>query len=164
MPRTVTFRPIVEDDREFLYRVYASTREEELAQTDWTAEQTEAFLRMQFQAQHDYYQQNWPDARYDVILQDGEPIGRLYVDRRPAEIRIMDVALLTAHRGGGIGGQIMQDLLQEGCASGRPVNIHVLKTNMKAQRFYHRLGFREVADVGGHLLMEFTQGESTHGD
>ena len=30
--RSISFRPIRDDDREFLYRVYASTREEELAQ------------------------------------------------------------------------------------------------------------------------------------
>ena len=44
----ITFRLIEDKDMEFLYQVYASTREEELAQVNWDAAQKEEFLRMQF--------------------------------------------------------------------------------------------------------------------
>jgi hypothetical protein len=99
--RSISLLPIAHDDLPFLYRVYASTREDELAQTGWDAAQQESFLRMQFDAQHKYYQEMYADADYQIILLDGEPAGRLYLDRRREEIRIIDIALLTEHRGQG---------------------------------------------------------------
>jgi hypothetical protein len=35
----ITLRPVQESDNEFLLKVYGSTREQELAQVPWTAEQ-----------------------------------------------------------------------------------------------------------------------------
>ena len=83
MTPAITLRPARDRDREFLYRVYASTREDELAVVPWTDAQREEFLRMQFTAQDSHYHTHFPDATYDLVLRDGQPIGRLYVDRRP---------------------------------------------------------------------------------
>ena len=95
---TITFRPIRLDDEPFLSQVYASTRLEELAVTDWNDEQKAAFLRMQFVAQHKFYQDNYTETDFLVILQDDTPIGRLYVACWQEEIRIVDIALLPAYR------------------------------------------------------------------
>ena len=56
-------------------------------------EEKECFLDFQFGAQHDYYREQFPDARFDLVLVDGEPAGRLYVHRREDEIRLIDIAL-----------------------------------------------------------------------
>ena len=77
----VTLRPIAPADEQFLYQVYASTRQEELAQVPWSDAQKEAFLRMQFAAQHLHYQQHYADAAFSILELQGEPIGRLYVAR-----------------------------------------------------------------------------------
>jgi ribosomal protein S18 acetylase RimI-like enzyme len=154
MTTLVAFRSICEEDSEFLYSVYASTREEELAVVDWTAEQKEQFLRMQFTAQHKHYQENYANARFEVILLDGKPSGRLYVDRRDDEIRIVDIALLSEHRGRGIGGQILTDILAEGEKTGKAVRIHVEQNN-PALHLYQRLGFRQIGETGVYLLLEW---------
>ena len=153
--RSITFRPIRDDDREFLYRVYASTREEELAQTPWNDDEKQQFLQMQFTAQHTHYQKYHGDSQFDLILLDGEPIGRLYVQRGDDEIRIVDIALLTEQRGTGIGGGIMQDLLAEAAAADKPVRIHVEQNN-PALHLYERLGFRKTGDTGVYFLMEWS--------
>jgi ribosomal protein S18 acetylase RimI-like enzyme len=155
MKPSVTFRSIREEDREFLYSVYSSTREEELALVAWSAEQKEQFLRMQFNAQHKYYQENYAGASFEVILLDSAPIGRLYVDRRNNEIRVVDIALLPQHRGAGIGGGIMQDLLSEAESNGVPVSIHVEQNN-PAMRLYERLGFRKISARAVYFLMQWT--------
>lgn len=151
------FRAIGEQDLEILYRVYASTRTDELNQTDWDEEQKEQFLRMQFNAQHSHYQEHFGSAQFLLILEGGEPIGRLYVDRRPDEIRVIDIALLPEHRRRGLGGALMRDLLDEGRGSGRAVRIHVEKFN-PALRLYRRLGFRAIEDQGVYLFMEWVPG------
>jgi ribosomal protein S18 acetylase RimI-like enzyme len=162
-PETVTVRPVEAGDEEFLCALYASTREEELAAVAWSAGQKAAFLRMQFEAQHRHYVERYPGARLDVILAGGEPIGRLYVDRWPSEIRLMDIALVPAHRNRGIGGRLVRELMAEAAAAGKRLSIHVERFN-PALRLYERLGFRPVGDEGVYLLMEWRPGgEGTAG-
>jgi len=140
---------------ELLFRVYRSTREEELAMVvDWTAEQKDVFVRQQFEAQHVWYQEHYVGAQFDVILVDGLPAGRLYVHRRPNEIRLVDITLLPEYRKGGIGTSILRDLLAEGEAAGKPVTIHVEVYN-PAMRLYERLGFRPIEERGPYRLMEW---------
>jgi GNAT superfamily N-acetyltransferase len=141
------------EDLPFLLRVYASTREEELAPVPWTAEQKDAFLRQQFEAQHAWWQENYTGATFDVIEVGGDPAGRFYVHRGPRAIRVVDIALLAAHRGSGIGARLLRELFAEGDGAGKPVSVHVEKFN-RARTLYDRLGFREVEDKGVYLLME----------
>jgi ribosomal protein S18 acetylase RimI-like enzyme len=149
-----TLRPITREDQPFLYRLYASTREEEMALVGWSQVDQEAFLAMQFQAQHTFYQEQFAGAQFDIIECEGEPIGRLYVDRRADEIRIIDIALLPAYRGQGIGSHYMKQLLAEGRELGIPIRIHV-EANNPAMRLYKRLGFRKVDTNGVYWLMEW---------
>ena len=153
MTPNVSLRPVEPDDEEFLYRVYASTRQEELAQLVWSEAQKTAFLRQQFEAQHRYYREHYSEASFDVILVDSYPIGRLYVARWPGEIRIVDIALLPEYRNAGIGTKLLEDLISESEASMKPLSIHVERFN-PALRLYERLGFREVEDKGVYLLMQ----------
>jgi ribosomal protein S18 acetylase RimI-like enzyme len=151
----LTFRPITPDDLPVLLRVYGSTREEEMAMVvDWTPEQKDAFVRSQFEAQHGWYQDHYQGARFDVILVDGVPAGRLYVHRRESEIRLVDITLLPDFRGGGTGSALLRDLLAEGEAAGKRVTIHVEVFN-PAMRLYERLGFLPVEERGPYRLMEW---------
>ena len=119
----------------------------------WDDAQKDAFLRMQFDAQDAWWQENYADASFDVILVEGEPAGRLYVHRGPSEIRIVDIALLPEHRGNGIGTRLVEELLAEGDAEAKSVTIHVERMN-PALRLYERLGFSLVEDKGVYLFLE----------
>jgi ribosomal protein S18 acetylase RimI-like enzyme len=151
----LALRPVTPEDRPFLERVYASTRAEELAAVPWTPLQKAAFLRFQFDAQDQHYRLHYANARFDVILAAGEAVGRLYVDRADTEIRLIDIALLPEHRGSGIGGALLAELIAEARREHKPLTIHVEHTN-PAQRLYRRLGFRHTGtDTGVYQLMEW---------
>jgi ribosomal protein S18 acetylase RimI-like enzyme len=150
-------RPAGSGDTELLYRIYASSREDELAVVPWDAQAKEAFLRMQFAAQDRYYHANFPGASYDLIVNGEEVLGRLYVDRGKTEWRVIDLALLPGHRGKGIGTQLLTEVLAEAGAAAKPVQMHVERFN-PAQRLYDRLGFRQIADEGVYLLLEWKPG------
>ena len=139
-------------DDVFLRKVYHSTREDEMKQSGWHPDQIVAFLDQQFQFQDVYYHREFPDASYRIIERDGQPIGRLYLDRREDEHRIIDIALLGEHRGKGLGGAIMHDILTEARAAGKPVGIHVEQNN-PAMRLYQRLGFVKTGEAGLYHLM-----------
>jgi len=147
-------RPVAPTDRDFLLSLYASTREAELAATGWSAEVQAAFVEMQFRAQTAHYETHWPDARYEIIEHGGRPIGRLWVDHRPDEHRILDIALLTEHRGRGIGTTVLRAVQEEARRAGCAVRIHV-EVNNPARRLYERLGFVEVGVDPVYVLMEW---------
>lgn len=152
-PRRVTLRPVEPGDMEFLFRLYASTREEELSVVAWTTEQKEVFLRQQFTAQDQHYREHYPRASFDVVLVDGQTAGRLYLDEWTREFRIVDISLLPVFRGAGLGTVLLNRVLARGDAEGKPVSIHVESFN-SARRLYTRLGFLEKADGGVYVLME----------
>jgi len=151
--RTVTLRAAKPADEAFIFSLYASTRDEELAPLPWTGAQKDAFLRMQSAAQQASYRRNWAHADFQVIEVDERPAGRLYVARTRDEIRVLDISLLPQHRGAGIGSGLLAGLLSEGEASGRPVRLHVLATN-RALGLYRRLGFTTVGSDGMYLALE----------
>jgi ribosomal protein S18 acetylase RimI-like enzyme len=146
-------RQVEPRDRDFLFRVYASTRVEELAVVPWDDAEKHAFLRAQFEAQDRWYRENYAQATYEVIVVDGEPAGRLYLHRGETEIRIVDVALLPEHRGHGVGSSVLRDVLTEADAAGKRVTIHVERLN-PALRLYERLGFSVAEDKGVYLFLE----------
>lgn len=148
-------RPITDGDMAFLTALYRSTREDELDRVPWSEADKQAFIEMQFTAQHSHYQKHYPDALWLVIEQTGRPIGRLYLERWGREHRIIDIALMPEARGRGIGRAVLQDVMDEAARAGKQVGIHVEKTN-PAMTLYHRLGFQRAEDKGVYDLMIWT--------
>jgi RimJ/RimL family protein N-acetyltransferase len=151
---SVTLRPATPEDEEFLLRVYASVRADELARVPWSDAQKEGFLRSQFAAQQLHYRTHNPGASHDIILLDEEAIGRLYVARRDAEIRILDITIMPEHRGKGIGAPLIKSLMDEAEGAGKPLNIWVESYN-PSHRLFERLGFLKVDDDRVNHLMEW---------
>src|SRR5205823_13362995 len=73
----ITLRPASPEDQDFLFRLYAGTRQEELAPFGWPPAQQEMFLRMQFSAQQRWYGEAYGQASHHIILLDEKPIGRI---------------------------------------------------------------------------------------
>ncbi len=150
----ITLRTFADADLDFLKRVYAGSRERELGVLDWGKQQKDDFIEMQFNAQHQYYQQHYNKAEYSVITKDEVDVGRLYLDRGDDEIRIVDIALLPEHCNQGTGSYLLGKIFDEARERKLPVRIHVEKFN-PARRLYSRLGFKSVEDGDVYLLMEW---------
>jgi ribosomal protein S18 acetylase RimI-like enzyme len=153
----ITLRPVGPADQPFLFRVYASTRAEELALVGWTEDQKQAFLLQQFSAQSADWSEHCAGADFRIIELEGVPAGRFYVNRGPEEICLVDIALLPEYRRDGIGTGLIRSLLAEGEARSLPVTLHVEVFN-PARRLYERLGFEPVEDSGVYALMRWLPG------
>lgn len=151
-PVEITLRPAGESDHDFLLAVYASTRDAEMAMVPWSKDQKEAFVKMQFLAQTEHYAAQHPAARHEIICRDGEPAGRLYLERRTDAFHILDITVLPEHRGAGIGSFILGQVYDEAQASGKPVTIYVESFSPSLQLF-RKLGFGTVSETGFHLLL-----------
>jgi ribosomal protein S18 acetylase RimI-like enzyme len=152
-----TLRPVQEEDEELLLELYSSTRADEMALVPWDAAQKQAFLLMQFSAQQKHYRAYFPHATHDMILAEGQAIGRLYVDRRETEIRILDITLLPQARGRGIGTQILLDLMKEADHRNQSCSIYVECFN-RSLGLFQRLGFVKTEESGASWLMEWRAG------
>jgi len=149
-------RPETEADVPFLRRLYISTRWEELAPlVDWTDAQKIAFLDSQFVAQRSSYLSQYANAAFDVLEERGVPAGRLYLDRQPDTLLVVDIALLPQWCGRGIGTALLEAMFAEARLSGKGVTISVEKFN-PAHRLYRRLGFREYAEDDVYWFMHWS--------
>lgn len=156
----ITLDPVRPSDESFLYQTYASTRTEEMALTGWTAEQQESFLRMQYDAQRRSYRMQLPEAEYRLIRCDQVAVGRLIIDRTPAEIHIVDIALLPEFRKRGIGSILMWAIMKEASQAAKTVRLHVERFN-PALHWYERMGFSAVSSGPIYLEMVWRPGSET---
>lgn len=152
--RGMTFRPETAADEAFLRRLYAASRDGEMALAPWPDEQKTAFLDQQFDLQRLHYRAYYPDADFLLVLVEESPAGRWYLHRGDEFFLVLDMALLPEYRGQGLGGHLLRTLLTEAGAAGKPVRLHVESFN-RAQTLYARLGFALIEDKGVHRLLEW---------
>ena len=149
---TLVLRPIASGDAPTLLAIFAATREAERAHFHGSAAQWQAFLEQQFLAQHTHYTTAYAQPSLQLVLRGEEVLGRLYVDRSPQEIRLLDIALLPEHRRQGTGRRLLQALIDESDALGIALGLHVEKNNPILD-YYQRLGLVTAADRGVYWYM-----------
>lgn len=142
------------EDREFVQRLYASTRERELSVLDWPNEARDTFLRQQYEAQRDHYREYYSDAKFWIVELATRPVGRLYLQLRDDEIRLIDIALLPEYKGRGIGTALVSRVVEIAAEKAIAVRLHVEPDN-RAVNLYGRLGFVKLEDRGVYQFMEW---------
>ena len=148
------FRMIEDADLSFLQQLYATTRAAELAVVPWDDQEKADFIEMQFTAQHTFYSENFKDAEFAVITKNNQDIGRLYLDQREDELRIIDIALMPNYQNMGLGKALLEAIQELATELKLPIGIHVEKNN-PAMALYKRLGFEMVEDQGVYDLMRW---------
>lgn len=148
----LAFRPMTDGDLPFVAELFASTRAELFAALP--PAMREGLVARQHEAQHRHYRAAWPDAEWLIVELGGEAIGRLYLDSSGDAFHLIDISLVPAARGGGLGGAILSDLVEAARRSGRRVSMHVEHSN-PALRLYAGLGFTLVEDKGVYLELEW---------
>ena len=150
----LSLRPATDADQEFLAGVFASTRTDELQALAWNPIQAEMFLNIQYKAQQQSYSLSYPAAENNIILQDGQPVGRLLIDRSEESIHLIDIAILPDYRNHGVGAELISRLLGEAATRGREVVLTVFHTN-PAIHLYERLGFSKVDEESLYWKMRW---------
>lgn len=151
---SITLRPERPEDDSFLFDLYASTRQEEMAAWGWDSETRASFLDLQFRAQQGSYRAQYPSADFQIVLADDEPIGSYIVDRSADDIVLVDMALLPESRGRGIGTRLLEAVCTEAAEAKRAVRLQVTLTN-PARRLYERIGFTALGSDGVYEQMEW---------
>lgn len=152
----LTFRPEREDDAEFRFALFRSSRQEEWEKVPLDPTLLGQIMRQQFNAQAASYRARCPHGDFDIIELAGEPIGRIVVDRPDGEIHLVDVAIVTEHRRHGLGDVLLRALMDEAAREGLPLRLEVAADNAPAIGLYRGLGFVETDRTPMYLRMEWT--------
>lgn len=150
-------RPIRPDATGVLQCVHVVSDLDELAQIGWSQKRVEDFLSARFDVHHHYYNEQFPNSEFQVVMLGDQPIGRLYVGWWKDGVRLIDIALLPGYRNQGIGTALIEDVMRAARGAGMPVRLHVERLN-PALRLYERLGFQIIEDRGLMYSMEWRSG------
>ena len=84
-----------------------------------------------------------------VARQQGTVVGAIVGEFRPRAGRVVvwSIAVDTRERGAGLAQQLMAELVQRTPATYRQVGLDVRRDNVRARRFYERLGFHPVREI-----------------
>jgi ribosomal protein S18 acetylase RimI-like enzyme len=84
-----------------------------------------------------------------VARQQGTVVGAIVGEFRPRAGRLLvwSIAVDVLLRGSGLARQLMAELVQRTPATYRQVGLDVRRDNLRARRFYERLGFRPVREI-----------------
>src|SRR5260370_13013335 len=151
---SICLRSVTDADKDFLLELYQSSRGEDLRGLGWDEDRISEFLSMQHEAQQLFYQTDYLRAVDEIILIEGEPAGRLIVERREHEIRCVDLALLPGHRGAGVGTFLIQRLHEDARHANKPLRLQIIRFN-RAVTLLQRLGVVRTSETGTHFQLEW---------
>ena len=147
-------RPANAQDEEFLLSLFISTRSDEFRLINLEPKQKAALIAMQLKAQRGQFFTSYPQALNSIVLWNGDPIGRILIDRGETEFSLVDIALLPEHRNRGTGTALLKDLIEEATNVAKPIRLHVVSSN-SAKRLYERLGFCQVGGDAAYVEMRW---------
>lgn len=152
---SITLRPATPEDAQFLLALYKSSRGDDLRGLGWEEPRVSEFLDMQYEAQQRFHANEYGRRVDQIVVRNGEPIGRLMFEPREHEIRCVDIALLPEHRNAGCGAHLLRELQAEAKRQKKPLRLQVIRFN-RAIPLFERLGFQRISETGTHFQMEWT--------
>ncbi len=145
MEQKITRRPATEEDAEFARAVHHE------AFRDVVEKQ---FGEWDDRMQDDFFKSDWTPGQTEIIYNDAEPCGYVYIIRDPDKITLQELVVSPKFKGKGIGTKVLEEVIAESKETGLPVKLEVLKEN-KAQDLYRRYGFKDKETTETHFEMEF---------
>jgi ribosomal protein S18 acetylase RimI-like enzyme len=149
--KNLLLRKISVDDELFLRELFFDVRSPEFTQFGFPSEQLKPLLAMQYNAQTQTYNAQYPNAEHSIIELTGEKIGRLLVNKEEEKTLLVDIAILHNFRGQGFGSFLLEELKSES----EIIGLSVYKTNFGAIKLYEKHGFAVTNDDGMYLEMEW---------
>ncbi len=142
----IKLRPVQQKDHTFLFKLFRKTYDHDIDFGD-DENAIHEYYEEQFLNRENYYTKYYPSIQYYIVLLSGKEVGRLSLDYSDKVYELIDLALLPAYRGMGVGGYLIESLKREAAENDSEVAVRVDKGNA-ASRLFERKGFVELIDGG----------------
>jgi ribosomal protein S18 acetylase RimI-like enzyme len=137
----LALRPAADADADFTQALYASTRDD-LRQLPLPPAQVAQLIAMQQRIHEAGQRAAYPNAEVMILEHEGVPAGRAVLDTTGSDWRLVELAVLPALRGHGLGAALLAALQARARAHGASIGLAVLRTNAAALGLYERAGFQ----------------------
>ena len=151
---TVSNRPEAPEDEPVLRRLIMQTVTEQLMAWSWPEPMREHLLEIQYTARRRAAHVNFPGGESRIILADAQNVGWVVVADLEDEVRLVEIMVLSEHRGKRIGSAIIDELLAAAARAGKPARLNVAVLNSRAIALYQRLGFTRIGGDEVQHVME----------
>lgn len=156
--KTLTLRPETAADAAFVAGLFRADRAAGFAAMGWPEAAVARLLDDQFRLQAAHFDAVYPGLARYVVEERGHAVGRMYVDRAGDGWRLVEIGILPARQGQGLGAAVIRWLARSARAAGAPaVELQVAHDNPRAAALYRRLGFAAIAGLSAtHATMRLT--------
>jgi ribosomal protein S18 acetylase RimI-like enzyme len=139
---TVRCRRETPEDEPFVRQLLAAAIGEDLGALGWPEPARAHLTGLQYQARRSSVRSLPGVSASEIIVADGEDAGWLLTVDLEEEIQIVEIVVLPARRGQGVGSAAIRIVLGRADDRQKPVRLGVNGTNARAIHLYERLGFR----------------------
>jgi GNAT superfamily N-acetyltransferase len=147
---SVVLRPMRPDDDQVLTEMFVAVRRAPFDESGLDPASVTTLLRHQAELQAYGYERAYPDAVWETITLDGEPVGRLVTDTTAERIVLVDIFVAPEHQARGIGSLVLGAELER--AGRRPIELRVARDS-PAAAWYSAFGFEAVGSDDLQLSM-----------
>ena len=142
----INIRPATQNDYFFGYYVRKVTMKEYIEKTyGWNT-------KVQKENHRKYYHKTM-QGKYIIEL-DNKKIGLLWYEETENYIEINQIFILPKYQNKGIGCTILTEIINAGKNKKKSIILGVLKSNIKAQRLYNKLGFIEYDQTDTEIKLK----------
>ena len=137
-------RDATEDDLQVTYEITENAMRGYVEETwgTWNPEEQKQKHRL-----------NFTPKTHRIILVEKEVAGFIAVEEFPSHVWLVKLYVLARFRGQGIGSQVLEGVLKNARAQGKPVTLRVLRLNRRAQVLYEKHGFHVTEESPERLVM-----------
>ncbi len=141
----IILRHCLTEDSEFYYNVKKTTLKQYIEQI-W-GEWDEDFQR-------ERHKKNFSPKYTQIIQWCAKDIGILVIEEDSEVLMVHNIEILPEYQNKGIGTYLMLKIVQNANEKRKNVLLHVLKSNLKAKKFYHKIGFKDDIEEETHFRMK----------
>lgn len=139
----LTLRPATVADAEICYRIKQQTLKTYV----------DKILGWDEIEQREIHKKSFTPAETTIICYNNTPIGYCELEETEDNFFLKNILLRKKYQKTGIGSFVLGELIENAEAKQKSITLQVFKTNTKAQKLYHKLGFKIYGTEEHHFRM-----------
>lgn len=151
----ISLCPIKPKHADFLLQLFKECRPDLAMIGNFNEKQKEDFILQQFTIEQEQLIKTYPDAEFNIVILNKEPIGRLCIHYGKTADRILEIGIFAKYRSLGIGRKLITTIIENTKKKNKNVRLQVAWFNQRAYKFYKEIGFKVIENQGVSFEMEY---------